>query len=320
MYPSFHNFSEALSLPEIALRSLGACEVVLNGEGLPALRRTSMTLEAEILLDGRRYLLALPLTAQTARRMERSIAALERLRHPAWPALRLLPDELRWQDSHGNPMTATLILEELCGEPLEQVIREIEPTQLNRAIETLRRDLQQLEVAHNNLKIENLHWHANRLVPIRPWFATLGGDPRRDELALEALYDSNTSTSLLSDCEADYEADPQPGNIRWMGHEFEGLICFETDDGYGYMDRNEQIVIEPHYLWAEDFHEGRAVVESKEGMGLIDRTGSYILPPEFEMVEYLYAESIVRASKAGLWATFDITGQQTSPFVAEEEE
>lgn len=318
MYPTLHTFSEALHMPELSLRTLGGCEVMLNLQGLPALHRTGMTIEAEIRFSGRNYLLALPLSPEVGKELERTIATLERLHHRAWAPLRLLPDELQWQDTFGRPVTASLILEELPGEPLSAVIEQLDPQPLNQALGQLAEDLKTLQVAHNNLKIENLYWHENRLIPIRPWYAVPAGEMHRDRKALEALRRTTDELPILSDCEAEYEAD-DPNPLTWLGHEFEGLICFSTEEGYGFMDRDEQVVIEPRFLWAEDFHEGRAVVETEEGMGLIDRTGQFILPPDYDMVEYLYERSIVRALREGLWATFDITGAQTSPFLPIEE-
>lgn len=311
MAASIRQFSEALLLPEEHLLTLHDCEVMISLEGIPALHRTSTMVEAEIRRNGTHYLLAMPLNEHTAIEIEQRASALQRLRHRALASLRVLPDELRSFDLAGRPTYTTLYLQELAGESFEEVTVKLDPTSLNDALERLGNELAALPLAHNNLKAENLRWREDHLEVIRPWFAEVGGDITRDQQALAQLRRPTTEKLYLSDCEADYEAST---TRDWCGHEFEGLICFHDEAGYGYMDRDEQVVIAPQFRWADDFHEGRAVVECEEGMGLINRTGDFVLPPRYEIVEYLYAESIVRVRKEGLWATFDITGEQIEPF------
>ena len=316
MQHSIVSFSEALLLPELSLRTLGRCEVILDGRGMPALKRTSTTVEAEIRLEGVRYLLVLPLTEREAHRLERTISALSRLHHPALAPIRMLPDELHWHRPSGEPWSASLILQELRGESLWELFGEIEPDRLTEALRQLQAALEELNLTHNNLKSENLRWDGERLSVIRPWHARIGGDRNNDLARLQELMPSDMEEDMLSDCDAPYSAnDPE---TRWRGHEFEGLTCVESATGYGYQNRAGEWQIEPQYFWAEDFHEGRAVVETEEGMGLIDRTGHYIIPPRYEILEYDYYESLIHARKAGAWGTFDITGALIAPFTAQE--
>ena len=300
-------------MPEISLRTLADCEVMLTVDGMPALRRTSQTVEAEIRHHGRRYLLAMPLSEAIAQRLERSIAQLERLNSPALAPIRLLPDELQGQHPSGERLQESLILQELPGESLWNLFGTIAPTDLHRALEQLDEELARIDLAHNNLKSENICWTGERLVAIRPWHAVVGGSRELDRTALKALQPECDTELTLSDYEEPYQTTP----YRWQGNNFEGLICFESDRGFGYMDAEHRIVIEPQYLWADDFHEGRAVVECASGMGVIDREGRFVIPPHYEMIEYRYVESVFRIRKQGLWATFDITGQQTSLFMEE---
>lgn len=320
MRTTIYTFSEALLLPRHALRTLGECEVMLTVQGMPALHRTSMTIEAEIRLEGQLYLLAMPLTPAIGLRLERLVSKLERLHSPALAPIRMLPDELQWQDHEGRPLRSTLFLQPLRGESLWELFNTLPTERLRQALTELEEELRRLDVAHNNLKSENLRWTGQRIEAIRPWHAEVGGARRRDAEALAALMpdaseeDEAYTEGLLCDREEAYEAAPSGERLLWRGNEFEGLTAAETAAGFGYMDRDGVWVIEPRFRWADDFYEGRAVVECEGGMGLIDRTGRYVLPPIYEIVEYLVAESILRVRHGGLWATFDLTGAQTSPF------
>ena len=315
MRTMFHSFFEALSVPDLSLKRLKQCEVMLTEAGTPALSCTSKTVEAVIRIDGRHYLLALPLTEEIAHRLERTVSQLERMHTPALAPIRILPDELQWQDTKGEPFTASLLLQELPGEPFGEHYELLDPATLNRAIEQLREELERLHLAHNNLKMENLRWVNGTLTAIRPWHTQLGGDRGLDDKMLDALRIDGEEIATLSDDECHYQTDSR----FWTGHEFEGLTCFETEQGFGYRDAEGVTVIEPQFVWADDFYEGRAVVMTESGMGLINRTGGFVIPPENEIVEYLREESLIRVRRNGLWAMFDITGTQTSIFEPIEE-
>jgi hypothetical protein len=68
----------------------------------------------------------------------------------------------------------------------------------------------------------------------------------------------------------------------------EGLIVFEDDDKYGYMNHAGEIVIPAAYYDAEPFSEGRAAVKLSDESGAdyayIDTTGTVVIPARFERV------------------------------------
>ncbi|MBQ5904028.1 MAG: hypothetical protein IIW89_06805, partial [Alistipes sp.] len=113
----FHSFFDALSMPDLSLKRLKQCEVMLTSAGTPALSRTSQTIEAVIRMEGRHYLLALPLTEEITHRLERTVSQLERLHSPALAPISILADELQWQTEAGEPFTTSLLMQELPGEP-----------------------------------------------------------------------------------------------------------------------------------------------------------------------------------------------------------
>ena len=67
----------------------------------------------------------------------------------------------------------------------------------------------------------------------------------------------------------------------------------EDDNGFGFVDTDNNPVIPAQFVWAGDFREGRAEVQTQTGMGLIDRRGCYVIPPEYEIVDYDPAASVV---------------------------
>jgi peptidyl-prolyl cis-trans isomerase SurA len=73
----------------------------------------------------------------------------------------------------------------------------------------------------------------------------------------------------------------------------EGLAAVEHPTGWGFVDSDNRIVIEPKYEWVNDFREGRAEVQAAEGMGLIDKRGELyhcrhiLLRPTFTHEELL---------------------------------
>lgn len=60
------------------------------------------------------------------------------------------------------------------------------------------------------------------------------------------------------------------------------------DHLYGYADQNDQIVIDPKFIYAEPFHSnGTALVRDANGnYGVIDLTGNYIVQPEYSYVSF----------------------------------
>ena len=317
--PTIFQFTQALFTPAASFATLKGLQVVCTADGAPVLRRTTRYAEAEVLLDGGRYLLSMPLSLGALAQTERTLTALQRLRHPALAAVKWLPAEWHITTPDGRPQCISLVLQELPGEPLREVYYRFSVQQLSEAIEQLKADLASLNLAHHNLKVENLRYVAGRLVPIRYFYATLDGAAEEDRKALDGIYTelAGDEQFVVSDCDHAYNPLPALLGHKWVGIESEGLICVEDKEGFGYVDAMNRVVIEPRFRWADDFHEGRAVVETDEGMALIDRRGHYVLPPIYEIVEYRPSDTLIQARQGGLWARFDYMGRQISPFGVE---
>lgn len=316
MQPTIIEFAQALLTPDLSFTTLRQAVVRCDANGFPVLRRTTRFVEAEIMWQGQPYLLAMPLSAGAAAQCERTLRLLQGRNDTFLVPLRRLAGELRLVDHADREVHCDLILQALPGEALEEAIHRTTSTAFGEAIEQLKQAMQEGNFAHHNLKMENLRWYEGRLLPIRYYDATLDGACEADITALDRLYEELVGAAAMScsDCDHPYHAVTPLTGHRWVGNEFEGLICVEDEAGFGFVDPHNRVVIAPQYRWADDFHEGRAVVETAGGMGVINREGSYILPPIYEIVDYRYGDSLIQVRQNGLWAQFDLLGRQLSPF------
>lgn len=80
-----------------------------------------------------------------------------------------------------------------------------------------------------------------------------------------------------------------PMNFVNIGKETEGLIPFavRSEDGryqWGYMNRDEQVMIKPMFSRASNFKDNFAVVDVGGKKGLINRNGQYMILPELDKI------------------------------------
>lgn len=183
--------------------------------------------------------------------------------------------------------------------------------------------LGELEFTHNNLKETNLRWHRGRFVPIRYYDARIGtaelgtGDREAFAALRHRIAEAPAPRQTANDVTAHYNPLRRLTGHRWTSHVFEGLVCVEDDNGFGFVDTDNNPVIPAQFVWAGDFREGRAEVQTQTGMGLIDRRGCYVIPPEYEIVDYDPAASVVHVRNNGHWALFDYLGRRLTEFRTE---
>ena len=86
-----------------------------------------------------------------------------------------------------------------------------------------------------------------------------------------------------------------------LGDASEGMVRFERDGRWGYLNTAGTVVIEPRFPWAEDFHEGRAFVQvDGEPLGYngrwayIDTSGELVTKAVFEQVQGDSEEELTR--------------------------
>jgi hypothetical protein len=92
----------------------------------------------------------------------------------------------------------------------------------------------------------------------------------------------------------------------------EGLLAFERDDKWGYVDATLQVVISPSFDNADDFVDGlaRAAADNWTAWGIIDRTGKWVIPPKYRYVwSFQKGEAVAGFSMTGeRWGLLDRQG------------
>ncbi|MDE6637493.1 MAG: WG repeat-containing protein [Muribaculaceae bacterium] len=69
---------------------------------------------------------------------------------------------------------------------------------------------------------------------------------------------------------------------------------------WGYINKKGEVVIEPKYHGAWDFHEGLAAVQVDWASGYIDKTGAYVIEPKFQHAgPFIDGKAFVKFD--GLW-------------------
>ncbi len=100
----------------------------------------------------------------------------------------------------------------------------------------------------------------------------------------------------------------------WCGTLHEERIAVRDESGYGFVDPQNNYIIEPKYLSATAFREGRSVVETAGGYGLIDLWGRFVIAAEYDDMDYNSSTGVTVVKRDGLWARFNYRGEMVSPF------
>lgn len=224
-----------------------------------------------------------------------------------------LPEAFRFTDSLGREHTADLVAEYLPkGRPLSEILPEgCHASHLITALRALQAEFVTHNVAHNNLKAENL-WLTpdGELIALRLHHVRFDGVSEADTLAFAALErairEADNETLILND-EPEHRL-RQVSEYWEVGALCEGLIRVCREGLYGFLDCNEQWIIAPEYLWAEDFREGRAVVRCPSGFGAIDKEGDFVLEPLYDELKWVPMSCTFHARKGDTEFLFDYDG------------
>ena len=276
--------------------------------------RSTLFAESRITFEGKRYMLYMPLSSHAMRYVERFLPHKRHLSSSAVPQLTILRDELRYERM-GEPCSVDILIEELPDAlPLKDAIATIalqsEAEALVVALDGLERELNLADVSHNNLRVDNILLDKEgRAHLIRWYYATTlaGGDREALSLLREQILEQADAMEL-NDTIAPYFTEPVDSQYRDVRFLHEGLIAFEQDELWGFMDSEQRIIIEPKYVWVNDFREGRTEVETPEGMGLIDKDGRVVIPAKYDIVDYDPQSGLSEVCHNGEWALFDYQG------------
>lgn len=300
--PSLQTFIEALQNPSEQLcNSLGGGTLrLVEGADGSYTCRLSLHTEVQVQIENRSLLLSLPHNAEAEARSHRVAVGRASIRTPHLGSYQLLPNAITYFDALGNSRAVTLVVESLPeGRPLSELLAVgVSAHQIRAAAAELLAAFRDLKIAHNNLKPENL-WLTpeGRLVAVRCHRMSFEGCSECDRLALEAicrLADENDSAQIDLSREPEYRLRQNPA-FEFVGRMSDGLILIRQKGLYGFADCHDRIVIEPRFLWADDFREGRAEVKCASGFGVIDKRGEFVLNPCFDSVEWDDMQTTIRA-------------------------
>ena len=316
MATTIQSLRRALDEPQSHFATLGK----LKCSGSCIVRSTHFA-EVEIEWQDESWLLLMPLNSHAMRRLERFSPKRLHLSSEIIPHILILKDEMLCECAAGQHR-CDIVLEKL---PKALVLKDAiaslsspsEAHEIISSIETLEEELKLLGVSHNNLCVDNLRLSSdNKLYPIRWYYATTDNAGDRDTLkALKELVLEQTQSMELHDKCASYSTPPlEATHYKDFRLLHEGLLAFETEEGWGFMDAERRVIIEPQYLWVNDFREGRAEVQTPQGMGLIDKEGRSIIPARYEIVDYNHLSGNTEVCYNGEWALFDYQGVIIAPW------
>lgn len=308
MIPTIGIFKEALECPAEHFRTLRGL-IPVRRDGEIAVSRTARFAEAEIRLDGSRWLVCAPLTRTATASVERTAEKLRYVKSDFLCEYRLLYSEMTFEDELGRPCSSDIVLQRLPeGEAFDPKTSTCDSRRLGEMLDALRAEETRIGFTHNNLKPSNLVvGDDGRLHPIRYHYAEIGTECRDDFAPLYEIVGTDAAAAV-GDIIAAYGTADNDGEMLFALHEGLRRIC--RGERYGFADESGNIAIPIRYLWADDFREGRAVVETENGMGLIDKSGREIIPAIYDDVCYdpVGGESVARFG--GKTAVFSYDGRQ----------
>lgn len=284
--------------------------------------RSTYFAQTRITLEGKPFMLCMPLCATSLRRVERFSPLQRHLRSNIVPRMTIMRDEMLYLLPDSSHRHCDILLEPLpealpFTDALANVGDETEAASYLAALEALKHELIAADISHNNLREDNLVIDAqNRLYPTHWYYATgkAGGDIEALERLRTKIASMQSNMELHQpECEP-YCATSALDKYIYAGDMHEGMIAVESEAGWGFVNYNCEEVIKPQYLWANDFCEGRAEVDTPQGMGLIDREGNYIIEPLYDSVEFDVENGWSNVCKDDMCALFDYSGNQLSPW------
>jgi hypothetical protein len=91
--------------------------------------------------------------------------------------------------------------------------------------------------------------------------------------------------------------------------EFKGLIPFEQNEKWGYINNKGKIIIKPQFERAEPFSEGLAAVDDGSKHGFINAAGKFVIEPQYELANS-FSEGLAPVAKkiGGPWGYIDSKG------------
>ncbi len=312
MIPAIVIFKDALECPAEHFRTLRGL-VPVRREGEIVVSRTARFAEAEISIDGCRWLICAPLTRTATAAVERTAEKLRYVESDFLCEYRLLYSEMTFEDELGRRCECDIVIQRLPEGEAFGRDTSYDGRRIRAMLDALHAEFERIGFTHNNLKPSNLIiGDDGRIHPVRYHYAEIGPSCRDDFTPLYEIIGTDIGCQVVGDVCAAYETADNDGETVFPLHEGLRRIC--RGERYGFADESGGIAIPIRFLWADDFREGRTVVETENGLGLIDKSGREIIPAIYDDVCYdiVGGESTVRLG--GQSATFSYDGRQLDEF------
>ena len=82
----------------------------------------------------------------------------------------------------------------------------------------------------------------------------------------------------------------------------EDMVCVDVDGLFGYVNMQNEMIIEPKYELAQSFSMGVANVMLNDKYGYIDKTGKEVIPFKYELATPFEEDGTARVKQDGRWA------------------
>jgi hypothetical protein len=83
------------------------------------------------------------------------------------------------------------------------------------------------------------------------------------------------------------------GKFKYIWEFHDGLALVESGNGYGFIDKNGKVVVDPKYSRADGFKNGLAIIEVNKKVGYINKLGQIVVQPQFDDARDFYEEMAV---------------------------
>lgn len=291
----------------------------------PIVRSTHFA-ESIVTIGGCKARILMPLTPVALQRIERVLPLKLHLQADIVPPLTLLRNEMCICEGDAQHLYCDILLEPTIeGTPFDVALSTAEydseyAAGLLTALNRLEAALKEIDISLNNLREENLVLdNAGILRPVRWYYASRGAGADAEAFdSLRSRIATLTTNNQMMLCDIDKSPYNTSSNYlaAYLQHQpmSEGLIAVQNEQGWGFINTDEEVVIAFCYDWVGAFREGRAEVKVGEKMGLIDKRGEYVIPPIYDIVDYDHTSGNSSVRYGDEWALFNYLGEQISPF------
>ncbi len=317
-------YKDCLKHPTAHLSTMANAEILRDHSNNPEIWRTTNFAEAEVRIDGKRYILAMPLNEEAHLHVLRKVTLMNKYISPCITYSEILIDELVYYNRNGETRRADLLLHHIPdGVTLYDFAEYATRSRLLGAIDKLEVEFRRLGIVHNNLTPHNVIVREDYTMSvIRYHYVEKATDSKDCGEEFASLRDWVNMVVDVENEEGDTKGDTGnyklPASLfsgyKHVSNPFEELVCVADERGYLYVNCENKVIIDSRFKWASDFHEGRAEVETESGMGLIDREGRYIIEPIYKIVDYDVDCGLSRVRMGDKWALFSYMGEQILPF------